>query len=237
MKIVLKIKKDRGGLTKMLIYILGMVAILSIIIDLIWDAQKRRKRQLASRRKLVILDLNGVVCHRERVQLYDDISLSLAQCSPVHRNGPFFLWPRPDARELFDKLVAKGFDLAVWTSVSRKNAVPWMVENIFGPERTEKFLFVWCQEDCVKDGEHPLKPGVPNFTKPLDKVWKAFPEYEEKTTLIIDDSDGSKLRGYEYCHVKVNSWRPNLGQVIDNGLKMRIENGYLLQRFEGNLKK
>ena len=222
-----------------MLFVIAMLMLLSLIIrDLIRYAQKRRKcQQHANRRKLVILDLNGVVCHRERVQLYDDISLSLAQCSPVHRNGPFFLWPRPDARELFDKLVAQGFDLAVWTSVSRKNAVPWMVENIFGPERTEKFLFVWCQEECVKDGEHPLKPGVANFTKPLDKVWKAYPEYEEKTTLIIDDSDGSKLRGYESCHVRVHSWRPNIGTVTDNGLKMRIENGYLLQRFEGNLKK
>ena len=194
-----------------------------------------RRKSTLLRRKLVILDLNGVWCHRERTGA-DDVPLLLARCSPVWRNGPFFLWPRPDARELFDKLVAQGFDLAVWTSVSRKNVAPFMIESIFGSERCRKFVFVWCQEECVADGEHPLKPGVPNFTKPLDKVWKAYPEYDEKTTLIIDDSDGSKLRGYESCHVRVHTWQPNPDVLIDNGLKMQIEDGYLLQRFEGNLK-
>ena len=64
---------------------------------------------LSPQRRLIILDLNGVLIHRERrngTNSNSGINLSSNN-----------VWVHPAVTTLLDSLLAQGFDTAIWTSV------------------------------------------------------------------------------------------------------------------------
>lgn len=151
---------------------------------------------LSPQRRLIILDLNGVLIHRERRNGNNSNSgIALSR---------FNVWVHPEVTTILDSLVAQGFDIAIWTSVRSENVEELLPLLNWDPKR---FVFVWTQENCVVNGEHPNKIGVPNFTKPLDRVWERYPQYNASNTIIVDDS-AVKLEGYEKNHLHVASWTP-----------------------------
>lgn len=156
-------------------------------------------------KKLVILDLNGVLIHRERRD-----GTSLPPPPGAQQLSRFNVWVHPDATTILDSLATQGFDIAIWSSVRSENVKE--ILPLFNWDAS-RYRFIWTQEDCVVNGEHPLKPGVPNFTKPLSKVWKCFPEYNASNTVIVDDSD-VKIEGFEKNHLHVATWTPREEDLV-----------------------
>ncbi|XP_059276764.1 uncharacterized protein LOC132030971 [Lycium ferocissimum] len=60
-------------------------------------------------------------------------------------------------------------------------------------EITNKFLFIWCQDECTKIGDTFGKDKFgftvkPAFFKELKKVWSIHTKYDVSNTLLVDDS-------------------------------------------------
>jgi len=144
---------------------------------------------ISRKRILFILDLNGTLLHRltksELVIKAREHPQSRSSDCIVNGNPIYF---RSGHLKFVEGLFELG-EVAVWTSAMPKNALP-MTRNVFG-SLYERLLFVWTQNECEVQwisGAHK-----PDFKKSLTKVWKAYPEYGETTTIMIDDSP-NKLR-------------------------------------------
>ena len=162
---------------------------------------------------LLILDLNGILCHRSRsnkgpggVQLRPSIG-TMAQTDII---------PRTDLAT-FLRFLDKHFCLAIWTSAKRRTAKRLLTMLI--PEGIKsRLLFVWGQNYCCQSGQvatsstsDPDNAADDNgegdndlsleeesddeededgiiYEKRLDKVWKAFPLWSADNTLLVDDS-------------------------------------------------
>mmetsp|Transcript_11528 Transcript_11528/g.25764 ORF Transcript_11528/g.25764 Transcript_11528/m.25764 type:complete len:393 (+) Transcript_11528:180-1358(+) len=163
---------------------------------------------------LLVLDLNGILCHRVRPRNRETtldstrniksglgaimrVPLSVVAQTPVI--------PRTDLNE-FLAFLDRHFCLAVWTSAKPKTA-DQLVKALFPKELTLRLLFVWNQAHCDHNGkkrnggddkavEEPnnLKErGSPCqeeaiFEKDLSKVWKEFPLWNSSNTILMDDS-------------------------------------------------
>lgn len=130
---------------------------------------------------LIVLDLNGIMCHRVRfdhestlsIDDYRDIRGRVAQTPVV---------PRPDL-EKFLRYLDRHFCLAVWTSAKTKTAKK-LVNILFPEDLKSRLLFCWAQGRCRG---HKTETGI-TFEKDLAKVWKAYPLWDSKNTLLVDDS-------------------------------------------------
>jgi hypothetical protein len=155
---------------------------------------------------LLILDLNGILCHRSRsrkephgVQLRS--SIGTVSLTPVI--------PRTDLSDLLQYL-DQHFCLAIWTSAKRKTAKA-LVDLLIPQNIRDRLLFVWGQNYCHAVHSSPKSQTAVTvehdeddddddnceevmsdedvvFEKRLDKVWTAFPLWSSNTTLLIDDS-------------------------------------------------
>jgi hypothetical protein len=128
---------------------------------------------------LLILDLNGVLCHRSRK--HKEPTGVRLRPSAGNVAGTAII-PRNDILE-FLNILDQYFCLAIWTSAKRKTA-RGLLDMLVPPSIQHRFLFVWTQGDCH---------AVPTdndviFEKLLDKAWKAFPLWNADNTLLIDDS-------------------------------------------------
>ncbi|CAB9496025.1 expressed unknown protein [Seminavis robusta] len=128
---------------------------------------------------LLVLDINGILCHRIRSNhklpvKYRRATCAVA-CTPVI--------PRPQLTSFLTFLDAH-FCLAVWTSAHAKTA-KHLVAGLFPPAIASRLLFVWGQNRCktvVQDD------GESVFRKDLDKIWKDYHLWNCYNTLLIDDS-------------------------------------------------
>ena len=133
---------------------------------------------------LLVLDLNGVLCHRSRKDREPE-GVKLRP-SIGHVAGTPII-PRTDIARLL-QLLEQYFCLAIWTSAKRKTA-RGLLELLVPPSIQERFLFVWTQSECnavgneKSDHDHEVV-----FEKHLPKIWKAFPLWNANNTLLIDDS-------------------------------------------------
>jgi hypothetical protein len=142
---------------------------------------------LKLKKKLLILDLNGVLIDRILAKEFirpidwgDEIPMELR---PKHVGG-FLCWKRKNLKS-FLKYIFKNFTVAVWSSAKLHNTKK-LVEFVFG-SLENKLLFIWGQDRCGKE-PHPTSKVKPLFLKNLVDVWKEFPEYSLDNTLLIDDS-------------------------------------------------
>jgi len=140
---------------------------------------------------LLILDLNGILCHRIRHERH---------CPTTHRpsvahvaNTPII--PRVDLQTLLAFLDCN-FCLAVWTSAKAKTAK--QLVSLLIPEHVqERLLFVWAQSKChtIYTGGEDKKPL---FQKPLSLVWNEYPLWNSENTFLMDDSP--KKCGMEFSY-------------------------------------
>jgi NLI interacting factor-like phosphatase len=130
---------------------------------------------------LIVLDLNGILCHRLRKSREDLYPHLKYRPSPICiANTPII--PRIHLRHFLTFLDAH-FTLAVWTSAKIKTA-KLLVSLLIPEEISKKLLFVWAQHHChVIPGE-----AEPIFVKNLEKVWGDFPLWNPSNTLLMDDS-------------------------------------------------
>jgi NLI interacting factor-like phosphatase len=137
---------------------------------------------------LMILDLNGILCHRIRRRPNQDppiISEYRSQLGPKVAHTPII--PRPDLLH-FLEFVDRHFCLAVWTSAKPKTAKK-LVDLLIPKSIKDRLLFVWSQGQCLVD-ESPSNSESKEtiFIKDLDLVWQKFPLWNQYNTILMDDS-------------------------------------------------
>ena len=153
---------------------------------------------------LLVLDLNGILCHRirrEREEIY---------VSPTYRpivaniaNTPII--PRPDLDQ-FLTFLDQHFCLAIWTSAKIKTATQ-MIKILFPEHVSNRLLFVWAQHNCdmIRNEDNHI------YEKDLSKIWKEYPLWNSSNTILMDDSPEKCAR-----------WRENVvhppplnGQILE----------------------
>ena len=141
-----------------------------------------RERSVVSKwihvQPLLILDLNGILCHRIRQKEPGKYRPSAAHIA----NTPIIA--RVDLIPFLNFLDAH-FTLAVWTSAKTKTAKQ-LVSLLFPVPIKERLLFIWGQPKC--DTIHIEGQEKPLYQKPLNRVWDEYPLWDTTNTLLIDDS-------------------------------------------------
>lgn len=92
---------------------------------------------------LVVLDLNGILCHRVRTKNTNKQSIFRPSVGNISHTE---IIPRSDLHEFLTLLHTK-FCLAVWTSATRKTARV-LVRMLFPDEVRERLIFVWHRNFC-----------------------------------------------------------------------------------------
>ncbi|EJK65878.1 hypothetical protein THAOC_13224 [Thalassiosira oceanica] len=160
---------------------------------------------------LIVLDLNGILCHRSRSKLCSDSSIYRPSVGRVANTEVI---PRSDI-DTFLHFLDSRFTLAVWTSAQRKTA-KHLVRLLFPPSIERRLIFIWNRNLCKlmtpeanvsrkrkqrsisNKQEDNLARAVAQFEdrsvqdfiaiKSLEKVWKAFPLWDASNTILFDDS-------------------------------------------------
>jgi hypothetical protein len=92
---------------------------------------------------LLILDLNGILCHRSRPGR-EPPNVTLRPSMGTVAQTPVV--PRQNLQDLLHEL-DEHFCLAVWTSAKRKTS-RMLVDMLFPPQIRQRLLFVWAQNNC-----------------------------------------------------------------------------------------
>ena len=153
-----------------------------------------------ARRILVVLDLNGLLFFREKIEQTPRGVTSHAQV------GTFNVWDRRHGDSFLD-FVFSSFDVGVWSSARQEN-VTKLVERTFGPKRMKSLVFMWDQSYCTVEKRKPR----PLFAKELRKVWEAFPQYDRSNTLLIDDDEEKAKHNPDYSAIHPKEWTRHLPQ-------------------------
>ena len=146
---------------------------------------------------LLILDLNGILCHRiraNRPEAYPGIPYRTPLSRPIAQTR---IVPRIHLDWFLHSLEGH-FTLAVWTSAKSSTAQK-LLSQLLPPSLIPKLLFVWNQHHCTRqsppasqdnNNNHHNKTNrpIPIFSKPLDRVWSSFPLWNSSNTLLMDDS-------------------------------------------------
>ena len=154
---------------------------------------------------LLILDLNGILCHRSRLRREPPGVRLRPAVGPIIANTPII--PRPNWIAWLTWL-DRYFCVAIWTSAKATTAHQ-LLKALVPATLRKRFLFVWSQHDCIprRQGreEPPLSTSQPStiesnnnnnnhdydyiiYEKHLSKVWQLFPLWNSGNTLLMDDS-------------------------------------------------
>lgn len=155
--------------------------------------QKKKKR-------LIILDFNGVICYREHISERRFPHLD-HQATQLHNS---VTWTRPGWPEFRDTLM-KHFDVAVWSSCQGQNFEN-LLEHLFG-ELKRDLIFAWDQTYCEAVGWDEQRKRVLVYEKPLSAVHKLFPQYEP---FMLDDSPTKMRNNPDGSYLIVKSWTPDM---------------------------
>jgi len=132
-------------------------------------------------KKLLLFDLNGTILFRDRGPCRKGYRINESKVRDQK------VWMRPYAKKFLD-FVFGHFDVGVWSSAMKQNVEP-LVKLAFG----ERALV--CMLDRSLCTPHPTPEKPYGTLKELSKVWKLFPgKYDEKNTIILDDSPVKALR-------------------------------------------
>jgi hypothetical protein len=162
---------------------------------------------------LLVLDLNGILCHRSRVNKEPlDIQLRSSIGTVAHSA----IIPRTDLDD-FLRYLDQHFCIAIWTSAQRRTARR-LLNMLIPIDIRQRILFMWGQNYCqavrvtsstsdpdtaktvfVNDNDKIVVDESNDasesdggdeivFQKRLDQVWKAFPLWSADNTLLIDDT-------------------------------------------------
>ncbi|XWS43474.1 hypothetical protein CRYUN_Cryun16bG0107200 [Craigia yunnanensis] len=162
-----------------------------------FSKQKLFYEHTNERKKLLVLGLGGLLCHRI--------------CKKDRTEAPI-LYRSPDAAYgsyiEFMKFCLERFEVAIWSS-----AREWYLNNALDCITSglrSKILFAWDQNECTNTGISSLeKKEKPIFLKELKKVWdknwSSFlqhrDEYSASNTLLIDDTPYKALLNPPYTSI------------------------------------
>lgn len=138
---------------------------------------------------LIILDLNGLLITR---------TYAGGQPAANFTNGIILdnhvIEVKADAVKTIDYLIEQGFTVAIWSSVKQYN-LDKLLPHVIGEKR--QMLFAWGQERCWRLGDE--------FLKPLEAVWKEYPQFDESNTLLVDDTEAKCAKNPSQCCLVTDS--------------------------------
>ena len=178
---------------------------------------------------LLILDVNGILCHRIRANdlpnalraLLKDIIPSKVYREPIGYVARSHIVPRTDITS-FLEFLNEYYTLAIWSSAQKKT-VKSLVHMLIPEKIRQNILFVWGQDrcECVQQGDgdgngdgdggdiesNKVSEGPERkdafqgiiFMKHLSKVWHYYPLFNKSNTLLIDDSPEKCKKFMENC--------------------------------------
>lgn len=132
--------------------------------------------------KNIILDLDSTVINSLRPDERQPKGfIGYTMMDDKDKYADFIVYERPHLQEFLDFIFAN-YNVAVWTAASQDYAI-FIVDKILiqnRPERKLKFLLFDYHTDLfAKDND---------ILKDLRFVYKTFPEFNEKNTIIVDDN-------------------------------------------------
>ncbi|CAL9026584.1 unnamed protein product [Prunus brigantina] len=125
------------------------------------------KLNLGPRKKLLILGVGGLLCHR--VYRCEKSGIPKFRC-PDAAYGNFYVYKRPYCED-FMKFCLERFEVGIWSS-----AREWYMDSALdcvmkGLRR--KLVFAWDQAECTDSGFKALeKRDKPILLKELKKIWE-----------------------------------------------------------------
>lgn len=144
--------------------------------------------------RLVVLDMNGVLCYTD----YDGLTYGPKS---VHRLESDFkvrrkhVFVRPYIHTALSHLFAN-YDVAVWTSNGDSYALP-IIQNCLG-HYAKELKFLWTAKDCDVDS------GTGVITKNLDKI----SGYRPSDIVLIDDTPSKKTGASESGLIVASAYSP-----------------------------
>lgn len=140
-------------------------------------------------RKLLILDLNGILVDIQHIQNADQFYAEREHINVSQKTA----FKRPFCHDFLD-FCFNVFDIGIWSSRMKHN-VEVVVDYLMG-NRKKKLLFCWDNTKCTHTGFDTVEKRKPLVLKELRKLWdKEDPDlpwgkgtYSPSNTLLIDDS-------------------------------------------------
>ncbi|KAL4605744.1 hypothetical protein ACB092_09G052500 [Castanea dentata] len=168
------------------------------------------KLSLVPRKKLLVLSLGGLLCHRV---LRHDKSKIPRYRDPDTSYGSFLVYKRPHCEE-FMKFCFERFEVGIWSS-----AREWHLNNTLDcimRGMKSKLAVAWDQDKCTDSGFKTLeKKDKPIFLKELKKLGSLGFEHSSKV-LLIDDKPYKTLLNPPHTAIFLNEY--NVDQVNDTAL-------------------
>ena len=157
------------------------------------------KLTLPSTKKLLILDVNGLLLAR-----YPKLDRNIIPQGAKHGMvGRSFVFKRPFCTS-FLNFCFENFHVGIWSSMMEGNVHKALDYICKGNPMQQKFMFIMHQGDCTNTGlQNPSKKESPLFLKELTKVWSRFPNglFNETNTLLIDDTPYKALWNPPYTAI------------------------------------
>jgi len=182
-------------------------------------------------RKLLILDVNGLLVHR----VFNPNQDQELPDYPHVQCLEFSVFLRPDCVE-FIRWCSSRFVVVVWSNAMKVNVEPLVELAFAGCE--DRPVAVLDQSDCVHTGvSHPDKPAKKLMLKPMSHVWglekviEAGP-FGESDTLMLDDSPYKALDNPDNTALYPREWTPKTEDpAVMNALGPDGEIRRMLERF------
>ncbi|KAK7378735.1 hypothetical protein VNO80_04182 [Phaseolus coccineus] len=142
------------------------------------------KLNLGPGKKLLVMNLNGLLLHRVHRSKKGGIHRSVDG-----RYRGYLVFRRPFSGE-FMKFCLERFEVGIWSSAMEHN-IDAALAYAIGPLR-KNILFVWDQRQCTDSGFKSLENACkPLFFKEVSKVWENVKKggpFSASNTLLIDDN-------------------------------------------------
>ncbi|TKY55835.1 FCP1 likey domain-containing protein [Spatholobus suberectus] len=177
------------------------------------------KLNLGPKKKLLVMNLNGLLLHRTNRGNKGEIPRSRR---PDWRSGNYLAFKRPSSEE-FMKFCLERFEVGIWSSAKEHNFDAAL--NCAIGALKSKLLFVWDQDQCTNSGFRSLENKFkPLFFKELNKVWdnvkKGCP-YSASNTLLIDDKPYKAFLNPDNTSIFPEPYKPE--DEADNALDPKGE--------------
>ncbi|KAJ7976043.1 NLI interacting factor-like phosphatase [Quillaja saponaria] len=170
-----------------------------------------RSTATTPKKKLLVLSLGGLLCHR--VYRYKKCDIPKFR-HPDARYGSYLVYKRPYCEE-FLKFCLQKFEVGIWSSAREwylNNALDCITKGL-----RSKLLFAWDQDQCTDSGFKTLeKKDKPIFLKELNKIWKIRKQYSSSNTLLIDDEPYKALLNPPFTAIFTSEY--SVDQVNDAAL-------------------
>lgn len=147
---------------------------------------------MAAPSKLLILDLNGLICHKDREHPVDEQN-KLGPHDDFYQFKVYRVLSRPHFLEFFTRLFDNNYEVALWTSTTEYNGkriIEWMIPQII----QNKFKFIWYRDRTRLDPDFGTNEEITQYdtVKNLQDVWShpyvnGYRRFNALNTCIVDD--------------------------------------------------